>query len=131
MLIHWVDGFYGAIPPPTVKRGATVEDTISHLPKVKAVLRTAAAAGAARAGGLLALEQAKHPGTSSWIQLQAGKLDYGVHLFSRNGWLGALSIEYGHTGSGAGGRVAPFQVLGKRYEGKFVLHRAFGMRRRS
>lgn len=127
--IYWVDGFVGAIPAPGEKRGATVERTISYMPQVQGGARKAATRAAGRARGNLWLHQKKYPGESTSIGLQQGRLDWGVHLYSTRGVVAATAIEYGHTGTGAGGRVAPFQVQGKRYPGLFILHRAFGLRK--
>lgn len=132
MTIRWVDGFVGGVAAPTEKLGATVEKTVSHLPKVRTSLQSHARAGGNRARALLDVAQARHPGSSTWIEVKEhAQLDWSVHLYSQRGVVAATSIEYGHVGSGAEGAIAPFQVQGKHYEGKFILHRSFGLKRRS
>lgn len=139
--IHWIDGFVGGVSAPGRKNGAKVEEIISHMPQVKDQLASTATRAGAKARSLLAVAQANVPGSSTWIATEQHDLDWSVRLYaskppSKNqrsgdnaGVIAATSIEFGHTGMGAAGAIAPFQVRGKRYPGQFILHRAFGMKR--
>ncbi|MDS2171612.1 hypothetical protein Q7C18_02770 [Nesterenkonia sp. CL21] len=132
--VYWVDGLVGAVDYPRGGMGkGGVEDIVSHHLRVKSEVRKQAMLAGNKARGILAVHQANYPGTSTSIDVRgpaAGhKLDYSVHLVSNNGDVAATAIEYGHTGIGVDGPLAPFQVKGKRYPGLFILHRAFGLRR--
>lgn len=134
-LIHWIDGYKGAVRAPGAKKGAVVEDIVTHLSPVKRELGRHAMRGYAKAKAYHAVVQGNYPGESTWVTISgppATELDYHVHLWSVRGGKAAAAIEYGHTGTGVDprSRIHVFQKAGKRYEGAFILHRAFGLKRK-
>lgn len=130
-VITWIDGLKGGIQPKRELMPEGPEWCFSHQSTVEAALATKATSIRAKATGLLAVAQARYPGTSTWISMEGPQdgrlLDYTVHLNSERGVVAARSIEFGHTGTGAGGNIAVFQEAGKRYPGQFILHRAAGI----
>lgn len=133
-IITWIDGLQGGNEPEYALMPEGPEWIFAHQSTVNSALRKEASKVASKARVFLSIAQARHPGTSTWIDVTGPEdghwLDYKVHLFSKNGSRAAHAIEYGHTGVGPPPEEPdipnPFQVKGKRYEGQFILHRAAG-----
>jgi hypothetical protein len=152
--IHWFDGLDSWQPTPwrgvapssasgeTRYGQPTVESAIAHHPGTQ---------GAVLSRGTMILNRARRLNTSARLNdpgFDRGRRtfvfgetkdpDFLVHLgvdvsvdSGVPGMTGgdptaaAISVEYGHIGSGRG--AYQFQAKGRRYEGKFILHRAAGL----
>ena len=155
--IEWIDGYpTGFKFPGGRKPDGEVETIVSHKLPVKNQLHNTAQVIGARARGLLEVSRTtKDDVQRASIVVESpfesgNRLDYRVHLAvdpqidpasaasevdynhrsNKAGTLAALAIEYGHIGKGGvGGRLAKFQMKGHEYHGKFILHKAAGLRR--
>lgn len=131
-IITWIDGLRGGEQPRFELMKEGPEWIFAHQSPVKEALRREALSVTVRARALLAIVQARTPGTSTWIEMtgptQGHYLDYKVHLFSERGSRAAHAIEFGHTGVGVPRKadIYPFQIKGRRYEGAFILKKAAG-----
>lgn len=137
--IEWIDGHPTSFVPvsPGLPDGE-VERIFSHQPQVKAKLASGAGEIFAKAQtNLLTRSDPKFPARNTsirWDRPGPGghKLDHTVHLVvsgrnTTDAFIAARSIEYGHTGRTGKG---PFQQR-RRYPGKWILHDASGIRRKS
>lgn len=152
--IYWFDG-RDSYAPVSGKKGigsfrggtyngqSTVEAAAAHEPGVQPAMYPYAKRIELRARANLTSGRLNDPGFDradrASIHLEKGELDWGIHLqvntdipvtgvkgaTGGSGLVAAMSIEYGHTGIGMG--PIPFQVRGRRYPGKFILHRAAGL----
>lgn len=150
--IHWFDG-RSSYAPVSARGGkgfrggtyngqTTVEAAMAHEPGVKPAMYPYAKKIELRARanltGARLNDHAFDRASRASIKLEEGDLDWGIHLqvntsittgvpgdTGGSGLVAAMSIEYGHTGVGMG--PIPYQVRGRRYPGKYVLHRAAGL----
>lgn len=155
--IEWIDGYPTGFQFPSGRKpDGEVETIVSHKLPVKNQLHNTAQVIGAKARGLLEVSRTtKDDVQRASIIVESpfesgNRLDYRVHLAvdpridptsvasevdyndrsNKAGTLAALAIEYGHIGKGGvGGHLARFQEKGKEYPGKFILHRAAGIKR--
>lgn len=150
--IEWFDGLSRWTPVPLGGRfknrlgtsymgQPTVESAIAHHPTTQ---------GGVIKGGVMVLSRAKaihttarlsdprfDRGRRTYIESEYKKPDYLVMLTvdtsvdpgvegatGGNPIAAAMAVEYGHRGTGYG--PGPFQIRGRRYPGKFILHKAIG-----
>lgn len=155
--IDWIDTIPPEFAKSERRQGAgAVETVVTHQQPVKNALHNGAQVVGAKARALLEVErnykdEVQRASIVVEGPAQSGAwLDYRIHLAvdpsiepgpgesdvnfndrsNAAGTLAAKAIEYGHIGKGGvGGHLARFQKKGKEYRGKFILHRASGLKR--
>lgn len=154
--IEWFDGLSRWAPVPlgrqfknrtgqTYQGQPTVESAIAHHPTTQGGVMRGGMTVFARANAIHTTARLSDPkfarGRRTFIWSEYKKPDYLIHLgvdvdvdSGVEGATGgseiaaAMSVEFGHTGTGYG--PAPYQIRGRRYPGKYILHRAAGLRPR-
>lgn len=160
-VVEWRDGYpTGYKFPAWGEPDGEVEEIVSNKPKVKIKLHAEAAVIFSRANVLLEMRRnhknAVKRSAIVWekpngVKNSARKLDHRIHLAvdpsidplpgedeyefndrsKHDGTLIAYAIEYGHEGKGGGGEIGRKFQQKRRYPGKWILHDASGLRKKT
>lgn len=157
--VQWIDGYTSAARFPAWKLpDGAVEDIVSNKGKVKARLHMEAGIIASKAESLLEVRR-NHKNAVQRAHIVwerptgsfARKLDHRIHLavdagispfpgedeveYNDRSNIDATKIakyiEYGHDGSGVGGEIGRKFQQKRRYPGKWILHDAAGLRKKT